>query len=338
MNILVFLTYLITVNPLVESADVIKQAAVFDYDKWTPIDTEKTEKPLPPPSYTNSWKDKDATIFIAIVHYRDNRCGKTLFNLFTKASNPLRVHIGLVEQRKDDETVCIMDYCKLMGAGETNCPHRKQIKSLFYSRLDARGPVYSRYLTHSLMGNEEFCMQIDSHMDVVQSWDVEMLKMWGATKNEYAVLSTYVTDIATLGVNVNNRWEVPHLCQSLWTDRGMVRNQQASSAINLESPILAPLWSAGFSFSKCHAEVKVPNDPSLPMIFEGEEFSKFARLWTRGYDVYTPSRTLIGHDYKHVLAEQVYCYVRGHVNWPHSAITYPDVPTHSDLWSGPVPT
>jgi len=165
-----------------------------------------------------------------------------------------------------------------------------------------------------------------------------MLKMWGATKNEYAVLSTYVTDIATLGVNVNNRWEVPHLCQSLWTDRGMVRNQQASSAINLESPILAPLWSAGFSFSKCHAEVKVPNDPSLPMIFEGEEFSKFARLWTRGYDVYTPSRTLIGHDYKHVLAEQVYCYVRGHVNWPHSAITYPDVPTHSDLWSGPVPT
>lgn len=296
---------LLIVCVVVDGGDITKQAAaVFNYDQWTPIDFEKTDKPRPPPSYSSSWKNKDTTIFIAISHYRDNRCGKTLFNLFTKAANPQRVHIGLVEQRKDDETVCIMDYCKLMSSNEKNCPYRKQIKSLFYSRLDARGPVYGRYLTHSLMGDEEFCMQIDSHMDVVKNWDAEMLTMWAATNNEYAVLSTYVPDLASLGVNVNNRWEVPHLCQSLWSDRGMVRNQQASSAINLETPILAPLWSAGFSFSKCHAEVKVPNDPSLPMIFEGEEFSKFARLWTRGYDVYTPSRSLIAHDYKHVLAAQ----------------------------------
>ena len=32
-------------------------------------------------------------------------------------------------------------------------------------------------------------------------------------------------------------------------------------------------------------------------IFDGEEFAKYARLWTRGYDVYTPNRVLVAHDY-----------------------------------------
>jgi hypothetical protein len=66
--------------------------------------------------------------------------------------------------------------------------------------------------------------------------------------------------------------------------------------MNLDSPILAPLWSGSFSFSKCHAELKAPFDPNIPYIMDGEEFSKFARLWTRGYDVYTPSRSIVGHD------------------------------------------
>ena len=45
------------------------------------------------------------------------------------------------------------------------------------------------------------------------------MEMWAAANNEYAVLSTYVPDISQLGVNVNDRWEVPHLCRTLWTDR-----------------------------------------------------------------------------------------------------------------------
>jgi hypothetical protein len=79
----------------------------------------------------------------------------------------------------------------------------------------------------------------------------------------------------------------------------MVRNEQAKAAINLDKPILAPLWAAGLSFSKCHAEKKTPYDPKLPQIFDGEEFSKFARLWTRGYDTYSPHRSIVVHDYQH---------------------------------------
>ena len=48
--------------------------------------------------------------------------------------------------------------------------------------------------------------------------------------------------------------------------------------------------SLAFSFSKCHAELKVPVDPHTPGIFDGEEFNRAARFFTYGYDVYTPNR------------------------------------------------
>jgi hypothetical protein len=73
--------------------------------------------------------------------------------------------------------------------------------------------------------------------------------------------------------------------------------------MNLEKPLLAPLWSESFSFSKCHAEKKTPQDPLMPHIFDGIEFNKFARLWTRGYDVYTPSRTIVAHDDHEVMGK-----------------------------------
>jgi hypothetical protein len=47
---------------------------------------------------------------------------------------------------------------------------------------------------------------------------------------------------------------------------------------------------AGLSFSKCHAELKVPVDVHTPGIFDGEEFNRAARFWTYGYDIYTPNR------------------------------------------------
>lgn len=46
---------------------------------------------------------------------------------------------------------------------------------------------------------------------------------------------------------------------------------------------------SGFFFSRTR----------VSQIFDGEEFSKMIRLWTHGYDVYTPTRSYIAHDYSH---------------------------------------
>ena len=61
--------------------------------------------------------------------------------------------------------------------------------------------------------------------------------------------------------------------------------------------MIEAIWGAGLSFSKCHAERKVKVDPHTPNIFDGEEFSKAMRYWTFGYDIYSPHRVFVLHDY-----------------------------------------
>ena len=51
---------------------------------------------------------------------------------------------------------------------------------------------------------------------------------------------------------------------------------------NLKVPLLSHAWSAGFSFSKCHLEESAPYDPFAPYVMGIEQFSRFARFWTRG--------------------------------------------------------
>jgi len=80
---------------------------------------------------------------------------------------------------------------------------------------------------------------------------------------------------------------------------GQKRTGESKVARNLSKPKLTnALWSAGFSFSKCHAELKVPVDRHAPNVFSGEEINRAARFWTYGYDIYTPNRIIIAHDYE----------------------------------------
>lgn len=51
---------------------------------------------------------------------------------------------------------------------------------------------------------------------------------------------------------------------------------------------MQPFWAAGFSFSRGHFALRVPYDPYLPMLFQGEEISMGVRAFTHGYDFYSP--------------------------------------------------
>ena len=65
----------------------------------------------------------------------------------------------------------------------------------------------------------------------------------------------------------------------------------------METPLLSHTWSSAFSFSKCHLEETAPYDPFTQYVFGAEPFARFARFWTRGYDVYTPTKNIVYHDY-----------------------------------------
>lgn len=228
--------------------------------------------------------------------------------------------VGVVQQNVAIDADCLETYCRLMQQhsnitihtanshdySSSNCPYYDNIRMTRIDASEAKGPVWARAKGSLMMKEEEFCMQLDSHMDFVNNWETKLMQMWGLTNNEYAVLSTYVTSTDELKYNldgqlgVNNLFEVPHLCMVTFEGlHGMVRNWGTKCMRKFPAPKLTnALWGAGLSFSKCHAERKVPYDPYLPHIFDGEEYSRALRFWTWGYDIYTPHRTYVVHNYK----------------------------------------
>jgi hypothetical protein len=62
-------------------------------------------------------------------------------------------------------------------------------------------------------------------------------------------------------------------------------------------PRYAPFVAAGFFFGPAQFLHEVPFDPFLPWIFMGEEISMSARLWTSGYDIFSPTINVLNHYY-----------------------------------------
>lgn len=294
-------------------------AQVWDGTKWhdilaplgiMPADGKRPKPPQPP---AGGRVGARPSIFVGISAFRDARCGITLMEIFGKAAHPERVAVGVVDQVRrqgggggsspggspggggGDDPGCLAVYCREMLKRTGRCPHEKQVRLLTVDYLASAGPVVARARQQSLLRDaDEFCLQVDAHTMLLPGWDEKLLAEWRSTENEHAVLSTYVRRTSEYGQNVNGRWEVPHLCKTVWGGaNGLVRNADAGAAVWLPKPKLTPLWGAGMSFSKCHAERRVPYDPRLKQIFDGEEFSRAMRLWSFGYDVYTPSRAVV---------------------------------------------
>jgi len=257
-------------------------------------------------------------LHVNIASFRDPLCPRTLYNMFTKATRPHNIYVRVLQQNDPEVDIpCLRGYCERMAEDNgidigneeevmKNCPYADQIFIHHIHAQEAAGPTWARGLLSKDMEEayhrdeiktQDFCMSTDSHMDFEPEWDVKMAVMWDDTKNEYAVLSTYVQDIEHLGEDGNGKpiHQVPHLCMVTFTSN--VRTYGTKCANNLIRPKLTTVWGAGLSFSKCHAELKVQVDPYTPHIFDGEEFNRAARFWTYGYDIYTPNHVYVLHDY-----------------------------------------
>jgi hypothetical protein len=73
------------------------------------------------------------------------------------------------------------------------------------------------------------------------------------------------------------------------TPPSLTPHLQAAGAVR------SPLWASGFSFSDSSALHEVPYDPALPFLFFGEEVSMAARLFTHGYDFFSPPEAVVYH-------------------------------------------
>jgi Glycosyltransferase (GlcNAc) len=141
------------------------------------------------------------------------RCAETLLDLFANARDPDHIIVGLVEQNHEDDPYCLELYCKLSSpdsnleiyqrvairkdvtkvivkdSERSQCPRIDQIRNIAVHSDSAKGPSWARSLGRKVLGNEEFCLQIDAHSQFIKDWDIALKEQWTATENEFAIIS-----------------------------------------------------------------------------------------------------------------------------------------------------
>lgn len=227
-------------------------------------------------------------IFVSVASYRDPETPATLFDLFSKAAHPLRIFCGVLWQvvpGEDDDCLILDDSLPL-----------SQIRGKIYHPRDSQGACWARSLILTkLRGGEEFVLQIDSHMRFVDGWDEILLAMWRSCKSARALLSTY--PVAYVPPDKLGEKAVTILCPRQFNHKGILTfgARSESYSIRPASPEANAFVSAGFLFGPAKAFDEVPYDPNL--YFHGEEVSLSARLWTNGWDAYTPNDVVTYHNY-----------------------------------------
>jgi Glycosyltransferase (GlcNAc) len=155
-------------------------------------------------------------IHLLIASFRDVLCPRTLHNAFTRAENPHRIYIRIIDQHEPDSDLpddagCWDRYCKDYN---TNCSEFKDnVQTVVRDAATAQGPTDARSKLSAMIywdyvhGNdptlldfhpvapEDFCMETDSHMDFSDNFDTGLIAMHHRTKNDFAVLSTYVASM-----------------------------------------------------------------------------------------------------------------------------------------------
>ncbi|KAF1776291.1 Glycosyltransferase, GlcNAc [Phytophthora cactorum] len=241
----------------------------------------------------------------SVQHFPLDPYDKNSVHGIEKSSLPERLRFGILEQLVDGDPTCLDEYCKLAldeWPDYRECRYKDRILVNPRPAAEASGCTTARHQQQEMIGDEEFCLQVDGHSIFTNKWDEVMLEEWKRINNEMAILTVYPHDIHGFvkenGDNNAPDW-IPHLCTTIKGGNGLTRIVGASIKRNANFPQMTALWGGGLSFSKCHAERNVPVDSHTPWLWDGEEFLRSADYWTHGYDLYSPSRigNVLYHNY-----------------------------------------
>ena len=231
--------------------------------------------------------DGEDTIFVSVASYRDTECAATLKNMFDQADKPARVFVGVCEQ--NDPEAADKEACAPLRLP-------KNVRRVSIPSSEAKGPTYARYLCSTLYQGETWFMQIDSHTRFAKGWDTKAIASARACPSAKPVLTHYprkVEDFASEDAGV------PVLCKSSFDHNGVPTFESIIMAPPKDGkPRRVPFVSGGFVFMPGSAVRDVPYDPDLPHLFQGEEILHSARLWTSGYDFFTPLQNIVYHFYE----------------------------------------
>jgi hypothetical protein len=232
-------------------------------------------------------------IFISIASYRDPELQWTIKSAIENANNPENLYFGVVHQGVDSELFDI-----------------NAIKNMSLIKMhpkEAKGAGFARAKAMELYSGQEYFLQIDSHTRFVPGWDAISIDQLNRAKNisgHSRVLLSYFPAPYEPERNggmflVKNNPKI----KSYPTRQRILLNKRKQwtaerfefESKTKESPELSQTVLGGFMFSDASIINEVPYDPEIS--FFGEEVCFAMRAWTRGWDIYSPSKNIVYHFY-----------------------------------------
>ena len=222
-------------------------------------------------------------IFVQIAAYRDPECQWTVKDLFETASHPERITVGICWQFiAEEDADCF----------KQPSPYPDQMRVIEVDARKSKGACWARAAVQTLWQDEEYTLQIDSHMRFEPGWDETLIAMLQGLPGK-AVLTTYPAGYTPPD-------KIPHrvthrLVAKQFDQHGIFTMLSRPVAKDAAKPVLGAFMGACMLFGRSDIIRDVPYDPHL--YFFGEEITLSARLWTHGYDIYHPYKPVMYHDW-----------------------------------------
>lgn len=236
----------------------------------------------------------DMKIFISIASYVDVLLERTITQAIAKADHPENLVFGVVDQSAIHENSRRID--SSLGAN---------IRYVNVRPEDSRGCCWARNMAMSLYENEDWFMQIDSHMDFEQGWDTYLLNYAHMLQLSEvpAVISFYPPAFEWDGANSKlHRYSDGTLYNGLVMGSVFAEGPDASPKLQFIAHYQAGNEimqgfhvGGGLIFAPGSFADKFPADPRL--YFIGEEQTLSVRLFTHGWNVYSTPASPIYHLY-----------------------------------------
>ncbi len=224
-------------------------------------------------------------IFVSIANYRDPEIVPTLRSLFENARYPERIVAGVLSQVDTKEDADCIPYSD------------PRIRQFVVDYRDSPGLSWARnFIFSHLLSSEEFILQIDSHSRFTPGWDEIALDNWRLCNDPQAYVSHYPpgytkeTGNAALIFHQQifksfDNDDLPKVITKVLNDPDAPAQLQRS-----------PLFAGGCYFAPSSAVRTVPYDPLI--YFNGEEITQAVRLYTHGFNGFTPKRSFMWHLYR----------------------------------------
>lgn len=227
-------------------------------------------------------------IFVQIASYRDPELIPTIEDMLEKANNPENLVFGICWQYDEDEDINRYD---------DNDSFR--ISKYHYS--ESQGLGWARSQTNKLYGGEKYTLQIDSHHRFVNHWDEIVLQDFNQALmvSDKPIITTYCTPFETTE-SPENFIQTPCLMSQyeFSNDRLLMSMPYyIQDYKNLKRVIRARTLSGHFYFTWGNFINEVPYDPDIYFGGYTEETTMSVRAFTHGYDMFSPFRMIMWHEY-----------------------------------------